>query len=262
MTLALLATTEKIAIIGSVLANGGVNPFTHERLFNKKHVRNALSIMAACGMYDWSGEFTFRVGIPAQSGRGGGILAVVPDLGGFCTWSPRLDKCYNSVRGVRFYCELTGHYNFHAYETLIRNKKDPTVFGGNWNDCRICNLLDAAAKNDIVEVKKELAFLNVNAADYDDRTALHVAAENGHREVVEYLLAHRADVTVVDGFGHVPKDCAKSKKLKRLLALPGEKVTSDPIEKKESTASKFNRKFGRKRERKQREMKLAISANA
>ena len=245
MTLSLLASTEKLSILGSVLANGGVNPFTRERILQKKHVRNALSIMFACGMFSWSGEFTFRVGIPAQSGYGGGILAVVPDLGGFCTWAPELDKFGNSIRGIRFFCELTSNFNFHVYETLIRNKKDPTIFGGNWNDTRICNLLDAASKNDLVEVKKEIAFLDINSADYDDRTALHVAAENGHRFIVEYLLANGADANLQDRWGHKPIDCAKANKIKKLLS--GEKL--EPEKKKSRrkkrvlVSSRFSAKF-------------------
>ena len=217
MTLSILISTEKLAIIGAVLANGGLNPFTRERLFNKKHVRNALSIMSACGMYDWSGEFTFHVGIPAQSGVGGGILAVVPNLGAFCTFSPRLDNYSISVRGVQFYRELTKIYNFHVYEPMIRNKLDPTVFNGNWNDCRISNLLDAASNNDLVELKKELAYIDVNSSDYDGRTALHVAAENGHKDIIEYLLRHGADINLKDRWGHTAQDCTKSKKLKALL---------------------------------------------
>jgi len=195
-----------------------VDPFTHERLFSQKHVRNALSIMAACGMYDWSGEFMFRVGIPALSGRGGGIMAVIPNLGGFCTWSPRLDKCFNSVRGVTFYCELIKNFNFHGYETLVRNKMDPTVFGGSWGNERICNLLNAASKNDLIEVKKELSFIDINSADYDNRTALHVAAEKGHKDIVRYLISVKADINKVDNLGNTPKDITKSKTIKRLLS--------------------------------------------
>merc|ERR1712137_713267 len=218
-TLSLIVTSDKIALIGAVLANGGVNPFTYERLFNKKHVRNVLSIMSACGMYDYSGEFTFRVGIPAQSCEGGGILCVIPKLGGFCTYSPRVDKTLNSVRGINFCCQLTREYNFHAYETLIRDKKDPSVFGGNWNDVRICNMFEAASRGDLVEVRKELDCLDINCIDYDRRTVLHVAAENNRKNIVYYLLDQNANITLRDRWGHTAFDCTKSRKLRECLSV-------------------------------------------
>merc|ERR1712137_131342 len=228
MTMSLQLSTDQIARIGAVFANGGVDPFTRERIFNKKHVRNVLSTMYACGMYDHSGEFTFRVGIPAQSGEGGGVLAVIPELGGFCTFSPRLDRSFNSVRGVKFYCQLTQEYSFHAYETMVRDKKDPTVFGGNWNDPLIYDLLDAGSKGDLVQVKKVLAFVDINSKDYDDRTVLHVAAENNCKTIVSFLLAQNADRNVKDRWGRIPLECTSSRKLREALTPDGVEVPPSP----------------------------------
>jgi len=69
--------------------------------------------MSSCGMYDYSGRFAFKVGLPAKSGVGGGIFCVIPNVMGICTFSPRLDKFGNSARGVEFYQTLVSRYSFH-----------------------------------------------------------------------------------------------------------------------------------------------------
>jgi glutaminase len=81
-------------------------------------------------MYDFSGEWAFRIGLPAKSGVSGAILVVVPNVMGFCTWSPRLDAHGNSVRGVTFSKELVRRFNFHNYDNLVggvQGKKDRAV---------------------------------------------------------------------------------------------------------------------------------------
>jgi glutaminase len=89
-----------MSVIAATLANGGVNPLTNERVIQTKTVKDVLSIMNSCGMYDYSGEFAFKVGVPAKSGVSGAIMVIVPGVMGFCTYSPQLDKYGNSTRGV------------------------------------------------------------------------------------------------------------------------------------------------------------------
>ncbi len=74
--------------------------------------------MYSCGMYDYSGEFAFSMGFPSKSGVGGSLLIVIPNVMGICTFSPRLDKLGNSVRGIEFCKELIARYNFHQYDNL------------------------------------------------------------------------------------------------------------------------------------------------
>lgn len=89
-----------MAIMASTLANGGLNPLSGLRLVEPEHVRNALPLMLTCGMYDYSGQWAFDVGIPAKSGVGGCVFMVIPNVMGVSVWSPRLDEIGNSVRGV------------------------------------------------------------------------------------------------------------------------------------------------------------------
>ena len=77
--------------ISATLANGGVNPVTGERALDERYVQDVISVMLTCGMYDGSGEWAYRVGMPAKSGVGGGITAVVPHTLGVGTFSPLLD---------------------------------------------------------------------------------------------------------------------------------------------------------------------------
>nr|WP_144440169.1 glutaminase A [Rhodococcus erythropolis] len=88
-----------IAIMGATLADGGVNPVTGERVVSPHVCRDTLSVLAATGMYERSGEWLFEIGLPAKSGVSGGIVAIAPGKGAIGTFSPRLDTAGNSVRG-------------------------------------------------------------------------------------------------------------------------------------------------------------------
>lgn len=90
-----------LARIALVLAGGGRDPHTHEQLFDKRYARYVNAIMTISGMYDGSGEFAMRVGVPAKSGVGGGIMAVIPDKMGIGIYSPALDAKGNSCAGVK-----------------------------------------------------------------------------------------------------------------------------------------------------------------
>lgn len=105
-----------LAAMAATLANGGVNPITGERALEADYVKDLLSVMLSCGSYDFAGEWTYRIGLPAKSGVGGGLLAVVPGVAGIAVFSPRLDSRGNSVRGVLVCRELSERYGLHVLE--------------------------------------------------------------------------------------------------------------------------------------------------
>mgnify|MGYP001258222155 CR=1 FL=1 len=94
-------TTTQLATMGATLANGGVNPFTGERAVDAKFVPKILAVMMMAGLYDGAGSWAWRTGLPAKTGVGGGIVAVVPGKFAIAAFSPPLDQFGNSVRGVR-----------------------------------------------------------------------------------------------------------------------------------------------------------------
>lgn len=111
----ILVNCRDLAAMAATLANGGVNPITHERAIDSQYVQDVLSVMHTCGMYDYAGEWAYRVGIPAKSGVGGGITAVVPNRLGIGTFSPPLDAKGNSVRGIKVCEELVNTFGLHLY---------------------------------------------------------------------------------------------------------------------------------------------------
>lgn len=93
------------------LANNGYSPVAEESIVTERRARRINSLMLTCGMYDAVGNFAYRVGLPAKSGVGGGIVAIVPGVMAITVWSPELDLSGNSVVGVRaleLFTEMTG----------------------------------------------------------------------------------------------------------------------------------------------------------
>lgn len=95
------ATSVDLARIGFVLANKGTDIKTGEQLFLKNYARYINAVLSTSGMYDGSGEFAINVGVPAKSGVGGGIMAVVPGRMGIGIYSPALDGKGNSCAGIK-----------------------------------------------------------------------------------------------------------------------------------------------------------------
>ncbi|MBV9983424.1 glutaminase A, partial [Bradyrhizobium sp.] len=111
-----LVTARDIAVMAATLANRGVNPVSGEQVMSPYAISRTLSVMTSSGMYDFAGEWIYRVGIPAKSGVGGGILAALPARLGLGSYSPRLDKHGNSVRGIKVCEALSAHYELHMLD--------------------------------------------------------------------------------------------------------------------------------------------------
>jgi glutaminase len=94
-------SAKDLATMAATLANGGKNPVTKKQVIAAEHVPQILAVMATAGLYDDSGIWLYRVGLPAKSGVGGGIIAVAPGKFGIGAFSPPLDAAGNSVRAQR-----------------------------------------------------------------------------------------------------------------------------------------------------------------
>ncbi len=108
-------TCRDLATMAATLANGCVNPVTGERVLPLPRVRDVLSVLHTCGMYDAAGQWAYDVGVPAKSGVSGGILAVVPGKGGIGVYSPGLDSHGNSARGIKVCREMSENLGLHIF---------------------------------------------------------------------------------------------------------------------------------------------------
>lgn len=106
-------TCHDLSLMAATLANNGTNPVTGKGVARADLVEHVLSVMATCGMYDEAGAWLTEVGLPAKSGVGGGIIAVLPGQIGIAVYSPRLDQHGNSVRGVQTCRELSRKLELH-----------------------------------------------------------------------------------------------------------------------------------------------------
>ncbi|MCI8453792.1 MAG: glutaminase A [Lachnospiraceae bacterium] len=111
----LSVTAESLAGFGMVLAGGGLHPTTGQRLMDKSAVQVVKTIMLTCGMYDGSGEFAVRVGLPSKSGVGGGILSVAKQRMGIGIYGPALDEKGNSIAGRHMLEYLSQKLKLHLF---------------------------------------------------------------------------------------------------------------------------------------------------
>jgi glutaminase len=109
----ILVNSHDLALIGATLANGGINPITGKQAVDSQYVQDILSVMYTCGMYDYAGEWACKVGLPAKSGVGGGIVAVVPQKLGIGVFSPPLDAKGNSLRGIKVCEQMSKDFGLH-----------------------------------------------------------------------------------------------------------------------------------------------------
>ncbi|CAM2064625.1 glutaminase [Sulfidibacter corallicola] len=117
---AVRANCHDLAVMAATLANAGTHPLTGRKVLPAKVVRDVLTVMATCGLYDYAGRFWFDVGVPAKSGVCGGIFAVVPGRMGIAVFSPRLDENGNSVRGLSFLERLSKRRGIHVFLPAAR----------------------------------------------------------------------------------------------------------------------------------------------
>lgn len=131
-------TAVDLAVMAATLAHGGVNPVTEDRVVSEEVAAQVLAVMATCGMYDASGEWLLRVGLPAKSGVSGGLIAAGPARFGLASYSPPLDVAGTSVRGRSAFAALSERLGLHlmlnpalpgSTVTLVTTGEDPPSGG-------------------------------------------------------------------------------------------------------------------------------------
>jgi len=108
-------TAKQLAVMGATLANGGVNPVTKERCLDEKHVPHVLAVMTMAGFYDESGQWAYTAGLPAKTGVGGGIVAVVPGRMAIVGFAPPLNEAGNSIRATEAIDYIDGQLGLNIF---------------------------------------------------------------------------------------------------------------------------------------------------
>lgn len=201
----LLVTARDLALMAATLANRGVHPRTHEQVVPEPVVRQVLSVMATCGMYDAAGDWATQVGIPAKSGMAGGLIGALPGQIGIATFSPRLDTHGTSTRGVALYERFASDMGLHLMEvppsarSVIRSVH---VVGSGARAVRVLELQGeirfAGAERVVREVSGPVSAEARVALDLTRVHSLDDVARRMLLEVARRLTIDGHDVLVVD----------------------------------------------------------------
>jgi glutaminase len=182
-----------LAMMAATLANNGLNPVTGKRAIPGEYVGNVLGVMTSCGMYDFAGAWIYRVGLPAKSGVGGGIVAVLPGQLGIGIFSPPLDALGNSVRGIKVCEDLSRDLHLHMLRVpntsaaVIRRTFDSsTILSNRLRSPRETEILRRQGSViRVIELQGELVFSSME------------------KVVREAHLAAAASPTIILNFRHV-----------------------------------------------------------
>ena len=115
-----LVTCRDLALMAATLANGGVQPITGERVLPQQYVADVLTVMHSCGMYNYAGQWSYEVGVPAKSSVSGSIIGAVPGQMGIVAFSPPLDKVGNSVRAMAAFKSIAREVDMHVFRARPR----------------------------------------------------------------------------------------------------------------------------------------------
>ena len=161
-----------LALMGACLANNGVNPITSVVAQKSQYVEKMLGVMTTCGMYDYSGNWVYSVGMPAKSGVGGGIMAVLPGQFGLGIFSPPLDRKGNSLRGIKVCEALSRDFGLHLLKvvratsaSVVRVHYDGAVIHSRRlrPEAQRATLAQAGRRIQVYELQGELMFASTDS---------------------------------------------------------------------------------------------------
>lgn len=207
-----LVDCRDLALTAATLANGGTHPRTGQRAIDGDLVDEVLSVMTTCGMYDGSGKWVHRVGLPAKSGVGGGIIAVLPGQLGIAVYSPLLDGNGNSVRGVRVCQAVSSELGLHflrpprtTLSTVRACYRLGTVRSKRrWAAAASRTIEQHGHRVEIIELQGELNFASVEPVlrrAIDDLGALEIV-------VLDFKRVARVDAAAVRMLAGLVSACA------------------------------------------------------
>ncbi len=197
-----VVTCRDLAVMAATLANGGTNPLTGKEVFDQRCVRDVLSVMNSCGMYNYAGQWSYEVGMPAKSGVSGGILAVIPGQIGIGVYSPPLDEQGNSVRGIEVCRQISNEFELHAFDnrtnslTVIRRLYPCNrVRSSRLRPAEHRALLDVeGAKTVVIEAQGSLYF---GSTEHLLRRITETA-ETARYIIVDFKRVHHADASALE----------------------------------------------------------------
>jgi len=235
---ALRVTTEDLALMGAVLANGGINPRTGDRILGAEQVRDVLTLMMTCGMYDYAGEWSYEVGLPAKSGVSGGVLAILPGQLSVAIWSPPLDDIGNSIRGIEACRRISRDFGLHLFMNAasvedvirrvaradtqqslrIRNPRDRDILTDNGHRIVLAELQGTLYFASAERMIRQLDALSVEAGflilDFRRLNSINAAA----RRFFSDFLARSREAGVDISFSDIPTDRSETSETLAALA--------------------------------------------
>ena len=194
-------TSRDLAVMGATLANNGMNPITGMQVVTPDVVRRTLAVMLSCGMYNYSGYWMHDVGLPAKSGVGGGIVAVVPGRFGVGTYSPRLDAHGSSVRGVQALRLMSAQLGLHLLNHPSQAASSFIGSGARSGELslRMHGALDFATVEHLAhEVDARSEDLKHVHIDFNDSTDMAPTARGVFKRIRQKLATHDIPMTMDD----------------------------------------------------------------
>ncbi|KAL2204487.1 glutaminase [Sarocladium strictum] len=248
-----------LAMMAATLCNAGVHPVTGESIIPQRSVRQVLSVMTTCGMYDAAGDWVSNVGIPAKSGVAGGILGALPGQVGLAAFSPKLDERGNSVRGVAICEQMSNDMGLHMMEAsqiaraTVRTSVATIVAGEDEPHNRNCHReviifslrgavrfagserLSRAVQRELGEVDEKDPGSGAHAEacavvfSFRDVYSLSGVAQRVITEVIRRLLIENRSVVVVDPSRVFPQDVKGDKDEQKPIIVQTEGEARDHI---------------------------------
>lgn len=206
-------TCRDLAIMAATLANDGANPLTGNPVIEPHHVRDVLTVMNSCGMYNYAGEWAYEVGMPAKSGVSGAIIAVIPGQLGVAVYSPPVDEHGNSVRGVRVCQEISRQFGLHVFNN--RTNVRSVIRREYCADAVPSNRLRAPAERKFLEKEgHRIAVIELQGALYFgsvERIIRRVTelATDSDFVIIDFKRVHIADAAAVTLVQHMSGAAAK-----------------------------------------------------